>query len=312
MKARSIQYGTNGGVELIDLEVGQPGPGEVQVQATVCGVCAADIHMFQHGPFNWGRHGHEGVGRVIKLGANVQGLRVGDRVSSDLLGFTQRSNVAAADLYLINDATLTDEQCLLEPVACAVTGLDHCQLRVGDRTALIGCGFMGAMILQGLLRSFAERVIVIERDAVRLNLARRLGVTEVWSPGGADWAERLRELRELEIDTVVDCTGAQGGLDLATQICRRGGRINLFGWNKSPRTVDTDQWHVQGLTITNSSPSAALRNTFPVAARLLQAGIINLKPLITHIVTLEEYPQLLEKAAKLEDGYVKGVVKLTN
>jgi threonine dehydrogenase-like Zn-dependent dehydrogenase len=294
------------------VEVGEPGTGEVQVQGTACGICAADIHMFQHGPFTWGQHGHEGVGRVVKVGPGVSALKVGDRVSSGALGFAERANVNATSLYAINDPSLADEHCILEPVACAVTGLDHCALRPGDRLALIGCGFMGAMILQGLLRSFAERVIVIEMNPVRLKLARQLGATDVWNPDDADWTERLRELQALGMDTVVDCTGAQAGLDLTTQICRRGGRINLFGWNKASRTVDTNHWHLAGLTIVNSSPSAALRDPFPVAVRLLQAGIINLKPLITHVVPLDEYPRLLSKAVKLEDGYVKGVVKLTN
>jgi len=312
MKARSIQYGKNGGVQLIELEVGEPEPGEVQVQGVACGICAADLHMFHHGPFTWGQHGHEGVGRVLKVGSGVQGFQVGDRVSGGGLGFSECTNARATNLYVLNDANLADEHCTLEPVACAVTGLDHCALRAGDRLALIGCGFMGAMILQGLLRSFAERVVVIEKDPVRIKLAKQLGAKEVHDPGDTNWPDRLRELQSLDIDTVVDCTGAQAGLDLATQICRRGGRINLFGWNKATRTVDTSHWHMHGLTIVNSSPSAGLRDTFPVAVRMLQSGIINLKPLVTHVVSLDEYPRLLPKAAKMEDGYVKGVVKLTN
>jgi L-iditol 2-dehydrogenase len=207
---------------------------------------------------------------------------------------------------------IPDEYSLLEPVACAVTGLDHCRLRVGDRVALIGCGFMGAIILQGLLRSFAEKIIVIEKEPVRVKLAQRLGATDIASPVAADWPERLRQILSMQIDVVLDCTGAQAGLDLATQICRRGGRINLFGWNKEPRAVDTSHWHVQGLTIINSSPAAALRDPFPVAVRLLESRLIDLKPLITHIVPLREYPHLLEQAARGGNGYVRGVVKLTD
>jgi threonine dehydrogenase-like Zn-dependent dehydrogenase len=233
-------------------------------------------------------------------------------VSSGALGFSQVANAPAASLYVINDSQLADEHCLLEPVACAVTGLDHCAVRPGDRVALIGCGFMGAMILQGLLRSFADRVIVIEKEPARLALARQLGARDGFSPDDPDWPTRLAELRALSVDTVVDCTGAQAGLDLATQLCRRGGRINLFGWNKASRTFDANTWHLMGFTVVNSSPSAALRDPFPVAVRMLQSGIIQLKPLITHTVSLEEYPRLLPKAVTMEDGYIKGVVKLTS
>jgi threonine dehydrogenase-like Zn-dependent dehydrogenase len=310
MKARSIEYGNNGGVRLIELEVPEPGHGEALVEGLACGVCAADVAMFQHGPYSWGRHGHEGVGRVVRLGPAVTQVKVGDRVSGGGLGFSQWATVPAAELCLINDPELPDEECLLEPVACAVNGLDHCRLRVGDRVALIGCGFMGAMILQGLLRSFAERVIVIEKEPARLALARQLGAREAYSPADADWPRQLEALKALSLDTVVDCTGAQAGLDLATQLCRRGGLINLFGWNKGPRNFDANTWHLMGLTIVNSSPSAGTRETFPVAARALRAGIIKLKPLISHVVTLDEYPALLEQAARVADGYVKGVVRL--
>lgn len=232
---------------------------------------------------------------MIKPGPGVSGLKEGDRVSGGALGFDGRANVPATQLHVINDLPQPDELCILEPIACAVTGLDHCLLRPGDRVTLIGCGFMGAMILQGLLRSFAERVMVIEKDPVRLKLAQRLGAKDVWNPSHVNWPERLQELQALGVDTVVDCTGVQAGLDLATQICRCGGRINLFGWNKGSRTVDASHWHMQGLTVVNSSPSAASRDPFPVAIRMLRAGIIDLEPLVTHVVPLEEYPACSRK-----------------
>jgi threonine dehydrogenase-like Zn-dependent dehydrogenase len=310
MKARSIEYGAKGGVRLIELDVPEPGHGEVLVEGLACGICAADVAMYQHGPYNWGQHGHEGVGRVAQLGPGVTNVKVGDRVSGGGLGFSQWATVRAASLCLINDPKLPDAECILEPVACAVNGLDHCRVRVGDRVALIGCGFMGAMILQGLLRSFADRVIVIEKEPSRLALARQLGAREAYNPADPDWPKRLEELKALPVDTVVDCTGAQPGLDLAAQLCRRGGLINLFGWNKGPRNFDGNAWHLMGFTVVNSSPSAGTRDTFPIAARALSAGLINLKPLISHKVSLDEYPALLEKAARMADGYVKGVVLL--
>jgi len=110
----------------------------------------------------------------------------------------------------------------------------------------------------------------------------------------------------------VDCSGAQAGLDLSSKIIRNGGRLNLFGWNHGTGTFPGDLWHMNGLTVVNSAPNSALRDPWPAAIRLLERHFIRLRPLVSHVVTLDEYPALLAKAAARQDGYTKGVVKLAD
>ena len=83
MKIRSMRYTEGGGAELTDIEVDDPGPGEVQIEVAACGICAWDIQTFKAGadaPFA-APPGHEGVGYVAKLGPGVEGFAVGQRVA---------------------------------------------------------------------------------------------------------------------------------------------------------------------------------------------------------------------------------------
>ncbi len=312
MKVRSMRYKEGGGAELVDIEVGEPGPGEVQIEVAACGICAWDIQTFKAGadaPFA-APPGHEGVGYVAKLGPDVEGMEVGQQVVGG--GFARLRNATASQLNRIPETELEASHWIVEPVACAVTGIDHCQLRAGERLAMVGGGFMGLMMLQGLAGMGAEQLITLDVDERRLQLALEMGASEAYNVAAADFGQVQEDLRGRGIDVVVDASGAQQGLDLATDIVRSGGRINLFGWIKGEQAhFNPSAWHTKGLSIVNSSPSAQLRNTFPPAIILLQKGIIDLRPLVTHVVSLQEYPQFMQRLVAGEvEGYIKGVVTL--
>lgn len=311
MKTRTIRYVKPGAVEFEEIAVTDPGPGEVQVQGLACGICAWDLFTFKHGPDAppAAPPGHEGVGRVVKVGAGVTNVAEGARVVGR--GFADLYNMAAASLHVIPpDSALPDEHWISEPAACVVTGVDHCNLRAGDRIAVVGCGFMGLMMMQVLGRSFVDELIAIDIDPARLEMARRFGATRTVNSASPDFAAIQPELKALGIDTTVDTTGAQVGLEIATKITKRGGRINLFGWNHGPTTFDGTAWHLGGFTVVNSAPAAALRDPFPAAIRLLHRGIIDQAPLVTHVGPLDRLPELLDTGVRKADGYIKGVVLL--
>ncbi len=308
MKCRSIQYAKAGGVEIIDTECGAPGPSEVQLQALACGVCAWDLHVYKHG-FDWPViPGHEGVARVVACGANVTRFKEGDWVTGCGLGFTEFCNVSEWGLHKV-PGTGRPEDWIVEPVSCVVTGIDHCNLRAGDRIAIVGGGgFMGLMFVQALAKSLVDRLVVIDIDPKRLEMAKQFGATDVVDARNADVAA----LQSLGLDTVVDCSGSQKGLELSSQIVKRGGRLNLFGWNHGTGQFPGDLWHMNGLTVVNSAPNSAVRDPWMPAIRLLERGQINLRPLVSHVVSLDEYPALLALAAQKNSGYLKGVVTLAH
>jgi threonine dehydrogenase-like Zn-dependent dehydrogenase len=309
--AKTVRYEPDGSISLIEVDVPDPGPGEVQLEGGACGICSWDIATCKLGEkmSPVAPPGHEGVGYVRAVGPDVEQFAVGDRVAGG--GFSTVRNLPVKNVYKIPDSPLADEFWIVEPVSCVVTGLDHCDLRAGDRVAVVGSGFMGLMLLQGLVHSFAEQVVAIDVSAARLALAKQVGVAEIYDVGEIGAESLLEQLKPREFDTVVDTTGSQAGLDLSTDLVKRGGRINLFGWLKGKQaTFDPTKWHAGGFTVVNSSPSAKLRDPFPPAIRLMERGVIDLQPLVTHVVNLDDYPELMRSILAGEPSYVKGVIRL--
>jgi threonine dehydrogenase-like Zn-dependent dehydrogenase len=309
--ARTMRYHDDGSIELLEAVVGDPADGEVQVQGGACGICSWDIATAKLGSrmVPMAPPGHEGVGYVTRVGRGVSGLKEGDRVAGG--GFATLRNLPAGRVYKLPDSPLPDELWIVEPVSCAVTGLDHCRLRPGDRVAVIGAGFMGLLLLQGLLHAPVDQLVAVDVVQSRLDLARSLGVPEVLNSAETSREELVARLKPRAYDVVVDTTGSQAGLDLATELVRRGGLINLFGWIKGERaTFDPTAWHLGGFTVVNSAPASQLRDPFPPAIRLLHQGIIDLRPLVTHVVPLAQYPALMQGILHGDPSYVKGVIAL--
>ena len=313
MKSRTIQYLPDGSIDLIEKEIGDPKDNEIQVAGEICGVCSWDVVTCKLG--SKFKHpappGHEGIGRVLKVGRDVKGIQEGDLVTGN--GFSTVQNMTTQWAYKLPPSKLAPEHWLVEPVSCVITGLDHCRLQAGQRVAVVGCGFMGLLLLQGLVRSFADQVVAIDIDDKRLALAASLGIKETYNSATADMDQVVKDLQAREIDTVVDTSGTQQGLDLSSKIVKNAGLINLFGWIKGEAaTFDPSTWHIKGVTVVNSSPTARMREVFPIAIRLIHSGVFDLRPLVTHVVPLEGYPDLMRNTILAGDkSYVKGVVKLS-
>ena len=312
MKVKNVRYTAGGGAELVDIDVDDPGPGEVQVEVAACGICAWDIQTFRAGGDSPSAAppGHEGVGYVSKLGPGVQGIEIGQRVVGG--GFARLRNTRARSLYRIPDSELADEHWVVEPVSCVVTGMDVCRLRAGERLAMVGCGFMGLMMLQGLAGVGADQMIALDIDDDRLQLALDMGAGEAHNVTADSFDDVRNDLSGRGIDVVVDTSGSQQGLDLATDIVKRAGLINLFGWSKGDTAgFNPSVWHGKALTIVNSSPAAQHRDPFPPAIRLLEKGTIDLRPLVTHVIPIADYPVFMQGVTRGGvDGYIKGVVAL--
>ena len=311
MQAQSIRYNNDGSIDLIDVDVPDPGRGEIQLTGGVCGICSWDIATCKLGDkmVPMAPPGHEGMGYVTKVGPGVAGYAEGDRVAAG--GFATVRNVSVDRAYKLPESDLADQFWIVEPVSCVVTGLDHCRLRPADTVALIGCGFMGLMLLQGLLRSYAGEVVVLDIVQDRLDLAKKLGATQVHNLAQEELTELTPQLKAHGFDVVVDTSGSQAGLDLATDIVRAGGLINLFGWIKGDSaTFNSTKWHVGGFTVVNSAPESRIRDPFPPAIDLMHGGIVDLQPLVTHVVPLAEYPALMAQILASDPAYIKGVITL--
>lgn len=308
MKSINMSYVAPGRIAFREEEVPDPGFGEVQVRKLVCGLCAADLFLYAHGPQSFGNWpGHEGLSVVLKVGAGVEGLKEGDIVYGG--GFASVENFKTSGREKIVCPIETPAHWIVEPAACVVNGMDQTALRVGDRVALLGCGYMGLMLAQLIGRTKTVESVAVDLDPERLEMALGFGMDRALNPGVEAEAEALAQLEGC-FDVVIDATGVRKGLYRASSLLKRGRRLILFGWNHGDGAFPGDVWHLKGFTVVNAAPGSApdIRDCFDRAVALLGTRKLDMAPLVTHVRPYSELAELLELGVRRTAGYIKGVV----
>jgi threonine dehydrogenase-like Zn-dependent dehydrogenase len=300
-----------GRVEVAQAEVADPGPGEVLIETKANGICKGDVALFEGTvqvpyPFSFG---HEPAGLVAKVGAEVKGLGEGDPVAC--LGYPtyQRHFVTPTSKVVKMPSAPPDFGLWIsEPLACAVNAVHGMEVQPGDKVALIGCGYMGLLIVQALPKAQLGRLVVADINPHNLALARSFGAPETYDPRQTDLIALAKEARGFDI--VIEASGAEGTLFTATEIARMAGKLVIFGWHHGERKVPTSSWHMLGLRVLNTSPmfSRDFDAEFRCAADLLVRGLADQTPLITHRHPFSDCQRALEQAAARPEGYIKGVV----
>jgi L-iditol 2-dehydrogenase len=318
MHTEGLFYAAPGRVELRPFGLPDPDLYEVQIELKASGLCAWDLHLYE-GHLPEGRnhpllHGHEGAGVVVKLGERAQGFQVGDKVSamgddSALLG--RHANVPVQYVARLADDVEDFEHWIAEPVACVMNGMEWSQIVPGDRVAVIGTGFMGLMFVQALRYSLAREVIAIDIDEARLALAATFGADQVINSATPAGQARIAALKRERVDLTIECAGVEETFQLAYEMVRKGGRVNIFSAQRGePRRVDLSLWHSLGLQAYATSPSIApdFPRIFARTVPLMQRGVFDLRPLVTHTAPPQEAPALYETALHKRDGYIKGAI----
>jgi threonine dehydrogenase-like Zn-dependent dehydrogenase len=311
MKTEALRLVKAGKMDLVEVDVPDPGPGQVMVEVKANGICKADIALFT-GEMNYGYpfcHGHEPAGVIAKIGPDVTAFQVGDKVAC-LSSPSYRRHILES---VWNVAKIPDRSADLplwigEPPACAVNGVQNSELRLGDRVALLGCGYMGLLVLQALPRESFTRLVVADPDKDRLALARKFGAAEAYDPNETDLQALADEIGGF--DVVIEASGVKGTLATATQMARTGGVLNIFGWHAGEEMVPTHDWHYKGLKVLNTSPMCAPDFTvhFRAAIALMTGGRIDQTELITHRFPVAEAEKAFEVAANRSGGYIKGAI----
>ncbi len=294
-----------------------PGPGQVLLRIRACGICHSEMQAFLNGPASGAPPlllGHEGVGEVVQLGEGVDGFAVGDRVSG-LFGqaFATHALADAARILRV-PSSLRDEEALLEPIKCVVTAARGASYEFGDDVALVGCGYMGLLVLSCLRGGGARQIVGIDVDPARLELARELGATAVVDARGgrSDVVNAVRELTGGRmIDVAIEAAGNGAALELACSVLRRTRpKLVMVGYHNRPQTIDLTEFAAKGLIMHVTHPSYSEDQIEDMRRALwaLEMGIIPAGRLVTHRYSLHEIAAGFEAALTPPAGYVKGVV----
>jgi threonine dehydrogenase-like Zn-dependent dehydrogenase len=186
-------------------------------------------------------------------------------------------------------------------------------LEGGQTVAVIGVGFLGALITQ-LAAHAGARVIAISKRAFSLELARRMGALETIDLGATDDAivARVEELTDGACcDRVIELVGLQRPLELASKLCRVRGRLIIAGFHQDgPRVVDMFLWNWRGLDVINAherEPAAYVQGISAALDRLV-SGRFDPEPLYTHRVPLARAGEAFELLRQRPEGFVKALV----
>lgn len=344
MKMNSIQYWGPGDIRLEEVNVKPLDEGEVLVKVESALTCGTDVKTYKRGhpvlikqiPSGFG---HEFAGVVAKLGKEVEGFEVGDRVVAansapcgkcfycrkeeynlcenlDLLNgayaeyITVPARIVQKNMLKLPDGLSFDRAAFCEPLANVVHGVERSEIKAGQTVGIIGIGPIGLMFAK-LAKLKGATVIAAGRNPLKLKLASEFSQ--------ADEVIDLKKYPNPEkiflsfteeqkgLDVAVECVGLPSIWERMFSLVRPGGTVHFFGGCKSGSTVtfDTTRMHygdIKMMSVFHHTPKY-----FRQALDLIASGQVPVEQLITDIVELKDVQMALER--HIEGTAIKFLVK---
>jgi len=306
-----------GTVHVEALALPTPGPDEVRVRLEGSGVCASNLPLWEGRewftyPSAPGAPGHEGWGVIDAVGADVAGLAVGQRVAALSYAAYATHDVAKAAHVVPLPASLDGQPFPGEPLGCAMNILARSAIEPGQDVAIVGVGFLGALLCR-LAANAGARVIAVSRRPFSLEVARQFGAHEL-VPMDDHWRviERVKALTgDAMCHRVIECVGLQWPLDLAGELTRERGRLVIAGFHQDgPRQVNMFLWNWRGLDVVNAherDPAVYVAG-IRAAVDAVASGALDPAPLYTHHYPLDRLGDALEATRTRPDGFLKALV----
>ncbi len=308
-----------GQVTIEDVERPEPGPGQVRVRLEGCGVCASNLTPWS-GP-EWmqfptkpGDLGHEAWGVVDSVGEGVEGLTVGDRVAAlSYRAYAEYDVADAASVVRLPEA-LAGKPFPGEPLGCAMNIFRRSDIRAGQTVAIVGIGFLGAILIR-LATDAGARVIAVSRRPYSLDVARAFGAAETIAMDDHHGIiGRVKDLTDgVFCDRVIEAVGKQWPLDLSAELTRERGKLIVAGYHQDgPRQVNMWLWNWRGLDVINAherDPKVYIEG-MREAVDAVASGRLDPGPLYTHTYPLDQLGDALDATRDRPDGFLKALVTL--
>ncbi|MBT5915076.1 MAG: galactitol-1-phosphate 5-dehydrogenase [Opitutae bacterium] len=331
-------------LEIQDSPIPEHGENEVLIRVKACGICGSDVHGFDGSS---GRRipplimGHEAAGIIEACGSGVTGFAIGDRVTFDstvycgecdyckkgqvnlcdhrmVLGvscgeyrrhgaFAEFVTAPAHILYQLPAGFPFEHAAMIEAVSVAVHAVGRITIAPVDTCLVVGAGMIGLLVVQALRAAGCQGVIAVDIDEDRLELARRLGATDTINSKDKDVEEEvLVQTQGRGVTSSFEVVGATPTVQTAINTVRKGGSVVLVG-NLAPE-VDLPLQAVvtRELSLFGTCASAG---EYPQCIELMSNGSIQVDPLISATVSLEEGPSWFERLYKREPGLMKVILQ---
>ena len=326
MQNRTAVLRQVGLIELADAQVPEPGPSEVLIEVTAVGICGSDVHYYEHGRI--GQFvvreplvlGHETAGRIVRVGSDVDGARIGQRVAlepgvpcgdcppcrkgrynlcPDVLfhatppvdgTLARYIALHAGFAHPIPDELSDEDGAMIEPLSVGVHACWKADVSVGSRVLVTGAGPVGLLAAQVALASGASEVVVTDVNEARLGLAQEFGARAI------DVREQPLAGLDLDADVHLECSGAPGALADGLRALQPAGICVAIGMHPDGDiSLPVAAIQAKELRLTGTFRYA---NTYPAAIALAASGKVSLAPLVSHRFSLEEAEDALTIARR--------------
>jgi threonine dehydrogenase-like Zn-dependent dehydrogenase len=295
----------------------EPGAGEVRIRLEGSGVCGSTLPFWEGRPwFQYpgapGQPGHEGWGVIEAVGEGVDSLSPGDRVAALTYRAHAEYDLASSAHVVRLPPVLDGTPFPGEPLACAVNAFRRSDIRRGSTVAVIGIGFLGAVLTRLASRAGA-RVIALSRRRYALEVAQSMGAEVTLRLGETvDLVSQVQRLTDSAgCDTVIEAIGLQEPLDLASELVRIRGRLVIAGYHQDGlRQVNMQLWNWRGIDVVNAHERDPLMyvDGMREAARLVADGSLDPTPLYTHRLELGSLGEAMNAMRRRPDGFLKALV----
>jgi L-iditol 2-dehydrogenase len=320
------------------------GPEEVLVRVKACGICGSDVHGYDG---HTGRRipplimGHEAAGLIAEVGANVKQFSPGDRVTVDSTVYCgkcfycRRGNVNLCDnrnvlgvscneyrrhgafaefmavpqhiVYRLPDDLSFEQAAMIEAVSIAFHAINRTPLKLGDTVVVVGAGMIGQLVIQTLRQAGCGKLIAIDIDDRKLQMARDLGADEGINANSPDIsAQILERTHGRGSDLAFEVVGTSVAFNTAVTSVRKGGAVTLVG-NLSPK-VDMPLQQIVTREITLIGVCAS-SGEYPACIDLMARGKIDVRAFISALAPLEEGPMWFDRLYRQEPGLMKVILK---
>jgi threonine dehydrogenase-like Zn-dependent dehydrogenase len=317
-----------GTFEIVEAAMPEIGAEDLLVRVAACGVCASELDMYAgHTDRDFPiLPGHEVSGVVEQVGSAVTRQGPGDRVGIWVTeaGFSEYVRVRSD--FALPAGAMPLELALAEPVACAVNAVEIAGVGLGDDVAIVGAGFMGALVLKLVLLKGPRRVFVADTRTEALERARAIGATHTIDVRTESLVDIVRantdrvpagtfgdvdELEEVGADVSFEITGVQAPLSVIGDATRMAGTVVIVGYHQGGvREIPLGSWNWKALRVVNAHfrEVATIMRGMRTGMRLLTSGRLELGDLVTHRFSLDEVGDAFQIAVDKPVGFLKSTV----
>ncbi len=317
------------GAELLDVPIPTPGPNDVLVRVLATSICGTDLHIYQWNEWAQKRikkipqtMGHELCGQVVELGSNVQNIKKDNIISAethiacgycylcrnglahicenvrifgvDIDGvFAEYAVVPASNAWVTEDRIPKDYVSVMEPLGNAIHTVLAGEI-AGNSVLITGCGPIGLMAISVCKISGATKIIATEVNEYRLQLAKKMGADVILNPKRNKVVETILQNTDNKgVDVVLEMSGNPTAITDGFKVLRPGGRYSILGIPDRSIKIDLADIVFKYFTIQGIN-GRLMFSTWYKSTRFLASGKLDLDPLITHRLRLEEFEKGME------------------